>query len=269
MIHKTAFFREAGSGPTVLCIHSSASSSGQWRALMAHLSDRFRVVAPDLYGYGKSPAWPHEFPLRLEDELDLMAPILADTDQVHLVGHSYGGLIALKMALSYPTKVASLTLYEPTCFFLLPTYEPAYKEIKAIRDQTYWLIDEGEPEAAAQTFVSYWAGSAAWDHTPEARRQKFAQGMQKVRLEWTNGFDVPLSMSGILALTIPILLMSGAQTTLAEKGVMQRLQILLSQAEINEFAEMGHMGPITHADEVNQTIATFLERVEEYMIAHV
>ena len=44
------YFREAGSGTSVVCIHSSASSSGQWRALMERLADRFRVIAVDLYG---------------------------------------------------------------------------------------------------------------------------------------------------------------------------------------------------------------------------
>jgi len=53
-----AHFREAGTGQGVVCVHSSASSSGQWRALMDRLSDGFRVIAVDLYGYGKSAAWP-------------------------------------------------------------------------------------------------------------------------------------------------------------------------------------------------------------------
>jgi len=50
------YFREAGAGTPVVCIHSSASSSGQWRALMERLADRFRVIAVDLYGSGKTAA---------------------------------------------------------------------------------------------------------------------------------------------------------------------------------------------------------------------
>src|SRR5262245_10400743 len=53
------YFREAGSGTAVVCIHSSASTSGQWRPLMEYLADRFRVIAVDLYGSGKTAAWPH------------------------------------------------------------------------------------------------------------------------------------------------------------------------------------------------------------------
>jgi pimeloyl-ACP methyl ester carboxylesterase len=47
---QTPYFREAGSGTSVVCIHSSASSSGQWRALMERLAGQFRVIAVDLYG---------------------------------------------------------------------------------------------------------------------------------------------------------------------------------------------------------------------------
>jgi len=44
------FFRESGAGPSVICLHATASSSGQWRALMDRLAGRFRVIAVDLYG---------------------------------------------------------------------------------------------------------------------------------------------------------------------------------------------------------------------------
>ena len=54
------YFRETGSGTSVVCLHSSASSSGQWRALMERLADRFRVIAVDLYGSGKTAAWPQD-----------------------------------------------------------------------------------------------------------------------------------------------------------------------------------------------------------------
>jgi pimeloyl-ACP methyl ester carboxylesterase len=96
-----AHFREAGTGQGLVCVHSSASSSGQWRALMDRLSDGFRVIAVDLYGYGKSPAWPEGCRMYLDDEISLLEPAFRSAgDPFHLVGHSYGGAIALKAALN-------------------------------------------------------------------------------------------------------------------------------------------------------------------------
>ena len=68
------FIRESGSGPTVVCMHASASSSTQWRALSEALSDRFRVVAVDLYGCGRTAAWPQQRPLGLDNEGRCLSP---------------------------------------------------------------------------------------------------------------------------------------------------------------------------------------------------
>ena len=85
-------FREAGLGTSVVCIHSSASSSGQWRALMERLADRFRVIAVDLYGSGKTAAWPQDQPMYLDDELALLNSVFrAAGDRFHLIGHSLVG----------------------------------------------------------------------------------------------------------------------------------------------------------------------------------
>lgn len=77
MQHLMPFFREAGAGPGVVCMHSNASSSSQWRGLMERLAPKFRVLAPDSYGAGKSPAWPTDRPVSLHDEAGLLEPIFA------------------------------------------------------------------------------------------------------------------------------------------------------------------------------------------------
>jgi pimeloyl-ACP methyl ester carboxylesterase len=114
------YFREAGSGTPVVCIHSSASSSGQWRALMERLADRFRVIAVDLYGSGKTAAWPQDHPMHLDDELTLLSSVFrAAGDRFHLIGHSFGAAIALKAALADRDRLLSLVLYEPALFSVL------------------------------------------------------------------------------------------------------------------------------------------------------
>ena len=76
MAQATAHYWESGSGTYVICIHSSASSSSQWQALMSSLSEKYHAVAVDLYGYGKSPDWPSLNDVRLADEISLIEPIL-------------------------------------------------------------------------------------------------------------------------------------------------------------------------------------------------
>jgi len=232
---------------------------------MDALSDRYRVVAMDLYGYGKSPAWPGNRELLLEDEIGLMTPILKNAGKFHLIGHSYGGLIALKLALDDPDRIASLMLYEPTCFFLLfdnGLNDQAGSEILAIRDQTSHLIDIGDLDLAAKRFFDYWVGPGAWSKTPEPSRSSIVERMKKVRSEWATAFDKPLPSSMISALSMSVLLMTGERSTAAARGVVRGLHDLLPKAKVVEFPGLGHMGPVTHPEKVNAAIVAFLDHME-------
>ena len=265
MPNAIAYFRESGSGSTVVCVHSSASSSGQWRSLMDTLSDRYRVIAMDLYGYGKSPAWHGRRDLLLDDEIALMAPILKNAGKFHLIGHSYGGLIALKLAMDDPARISSLTLYEPTCFFLLfdnDSIGRAGREIAAIRDETSHLVDIGDLDLAAKRFFDYWMGPGIWWKTPETSRLSIVKRMKKVRLEWATAFDKPLSSARISALPMPVLLLTGERSTAAARGVVRVLHSLLPQAKVVKLPGLGHMGPVTHPEKVNQPIAVFLDHTK-------
>jgi len=82
------FVRDSGHGTSVVCLHSSASNSSQWRALADRLSGRFRVLAVDLHGCGRTPAWTQNRPLRLDDEVALLDPVWRSAGQsFHIVGH--------------------------------------------------------------------------------------------------------------------------------------------------------------------------------------
>jgi pimeloyl-ACP methyl ester carboxylesterase len=106
------FAREAGTGPGIVCMHSNASSSGQWRDLMELLAPRYRVFAVDSYGAGKSPEWPSDRVITLRDEVALIEPVLAEAGSpVALIGHSYGAAIALMAALTDAGRVRAMALW--------------------------------------------------------------------------------------------------------------------------------------------------------------
>ena len=166
--------REAGRGPAVVCIHASASTSAQWRPLTDRLADRYRLVSGDLYGSGQSPAWPGDRSLTLADERRLLAPAFeAAGGRFHLIGHSYGGAVALEVARAEPGMVASLVLFEPVLFSLLVAEDPAQpaaREIAAVRDDTVAALERGDPHASGARFVDYWMGAGAWAAMPAPRR---------------------------------------------------------------------------------------------------
>ena len=151
------FVRDQGCGPGVLCLHSIASSSSQWRQLSNLLSDRYRVLAVDGYGAGQSPEWPVGRAMRLSDEVDLAAPAIALAgDRFHLVGHSYGAAVAVKLALMHPARLRSLVLYEPTLLHLVAGADPASSPAAGIwhaANDAADAVARGDSLAAAERFI--------------------------------------------------------------------------------------------------------------------
>lgn len=258
--------REVGRGESVICLHSSASSGGQWRSLMDRLSSRWRVLAPDLYGYGKGARADRLSDFSLDDELSWLTPVFERAgDRFHLVGHSYGGLLALLTALRLPSQVKSLVIYEPAAWSIAVHANPAHAgaiEIDRLRRQTIQLVEAGQPDAAAENFVHYWAGPGVWDAMPADRKLITAQGMTKVRAEFLAeilGHDEgQSSLSAFSAITLPVLYLTGSET----KAAVCRLAEVLAPAFVNgrrvDLIGLGHMGPVTHPDAVNREVDAFL-----------
>lgn len=259
------FFRASGHGPAVVCLHASASSSGQWHALTERLSGRFRVLAVDLYGCGRTPAWEPARPLSLHDEVALLAPVWRRAgERFHIVGHSYGGAVALTAALSHASRVASLVVFEPVMFGLLSTSEAdaaAADEIGRVRADTLRLVASGDFDAAAACFGAYWLGHAGWAALPPARRAAMASAMPSVMPQWQAAFAAPPSPQELAAFCVPTQLLSGANSTAAARAVSRLLASALPQASHDELPDCGHMAPVMAPERVNPAIESFLMRV--------
>jgi pimeloyl-ACP methyl ester carboxylesterase len=259
------FFRESGSGPGVVCTHSNASTSGQWAALMERLRPEFHVVAVDSYGAGKSPEWPSDRVITLRDEVALIEPVLARAGApLVLVGHSYGAAVALIGALDRPERVRALALYEPTLFSLVDAESPLPNDADGIRDAvaaSAAALDAGDRDGAAEHFIDYWMGPGSWRGTPEKRRPAIAAAVVNVR-RWKHAlFTEPTPLAAFAALDVPVLYMTGARSTASARAVARSLCAVLPRVERLEFADAGHMGPITHGGPVNEAIAQFLARL--------
>jgi len=264
MHQSVPFVREAGAGPGVVCIHSNASTSGQWHGLMDLLAPKFRVLAPDSYDCGKSPQWPSDRVIRLRDEVALIEPVLTKAGSpLALVGHSYGAAVALIAALANPGRVRAMALYEPTLFALLDAERPAPNEAEGIRNavaDASIALDAADQDTAAERFIDYWMGTGTWKQTPEQRKLPIAASVTNVR-RWAYAlFTEPTPLEAFGSLDIPVLYMVGKRSTASAHGVARLLGSALPRVELVEFENLGHMGPVTHPERVNEVIGQFLER---------
>jgi len=258
------FFREAGTGPGVVCLHANASTSGQWRGLMDRLAPKLHVLAPDSYGAGKSPDWPSDRTIRLLDEVALIEPVLARAGSpVALVGHSYGAAVALIAAMADPGRVRTMVLYEPALFALLDAEAPPPNEADGIRDavaEAGLALEAGNRDGAAERFIDYWMGCCAWKQTPEQRKPPIAGSVVNVR-GWAHAlFTEPTPLDAFRSLDVPVLYLVGKRSSASARGVARLLTTALPRVELVELDDLGHMGPITHPDLINDVIARYLER---------
>jgi pimeloyl-ACP methyl ester carboxylesterase len=259
------YFREAGAGPGVVCLHANAGHSGQWRALSDMLAATHHVLCADSYGHGRSPAWPANRPLRLRDEVALLEPVFERAaDPFVLVAHSYGAAVALMAALAQPRRVRALVLYEPTLFALLDQEKPAPNQadgMRAVLAKMAAALEAGFPARAAGHFIDYWMGPGAWDSTPESRRGGIAASVTNARA-WARAlFEEPATLAAFRTLDMPVLYMMGRHTPASARGVARLLTGALPRVEVVCFEQLGHMGPVTHPEIVNVTIRGFLEKL--------
>src|SRR5258706_13589554 len=182
-------FVEQGSGDPVVLLHCSGSSQLQWRALIDRLSRDFRVLAPDRSGYGATGAWPGRAPFTLEEEAQIVLALLERCGEpAHLVGHSYGGAVALNVARARGELVRSLAVIEPVAFHLLREGDheddAALAEVADIAGTVERSLDRGDYDHGFGRFVDYWSGAGASTASAPAKRSAIAAHLPKAALDF-------------------------------------------------------------------------------------
>jgi pimeloyl-ACP methyl ester carboxylesterase len=181
---------------------------------------------------------------------------------VHLVGHSYGGGVALKIASARPQAIASLTLYEPSAFHLLALLgergEAARAEIEAIAATIGEGIVSGAYRDAASQFVDYWNGPGAWMAMRPSVRDALVRWLPKASLDYRALINdtTPLASYGRLA--CPVHLIRGEYARGPSRLIVDELARALPRATRDVVAGAGHMGPLTHPFEVNLCMAGYI-----------
>jgi len=246
--------------PTVVLLHSSASSARQWERLVEALAPHFRVRAIEFHGHGERTAWGGDAPLTLADEAALAVPLLEEAGGAHVVGHSYGAAVALKLTTMYPKLVRSLVAYEPVLFRWLIddiAHRRAAQDVVDVADVMRDRLANDQEHSAAQRFVDFWSGGA-WESLPSGKQTSIAARMRAVIQHFDALFREPLQRAQLALLKMPMMFVSGARTVAVTRRIAELLRLSLPHAKHEVLPAMGHMGPITHATEFNRRVVEFL-----------
>jgi pimeloyl-ACP methyl ester carboxylesterase len=258
----TLDYAEQGSGEPVVLLHSSVSGNRQWRSLADALSDRYRSLAVNLFGYGETTAWPGNTSQSLYAQACLVF-LLPGIDQgpIHLVGHSFGAAVALKAALLLGERVKSLVLIEPNPFRLLQQEgrTQAFLEARELRDHVKLFGSLGDWDKVAERFADYWGGEGTWAAMPEKRRSAFAAGLQPNFYEWDAVMGEETTLEQWKSIRTPTLVMSDPGTRRPIREIVELFASACPHWRFHAMAGGGHMAPLTRPELVNPQVRQFLD----------
>ena len=250
-------WREAGSGAPALLLHCTLAHSGAWSGVMARLSDRLAMRAPDLPGHGRTDLDPARLPQE-QALADALALPPADRP-AHVIGHSFGGTVALRLAVAAPERVASLTLVDPVLFALLAETDPgAYAAEMAEAGPARARMAAGDWEGAAEAFLARWGTGAP---PSPAQRAAMVSGMPFV---WRSEAEIAIPETATLdaarlrRIAVPTLVVTGAASPASIGAIAEGLAQVIPNLRRVEIPGAGHMVPITHPAEVSAAIRDFL-----------
>jgi pimeloyl-ACP methyl ester carboxylesterase len=246
---------------TVLLLHASASSARQWQALAEALQPRWQVLTLDFHGHGERAAWRGAAPLTLADDAALATSLLAEAGGGHVVGHSYGGAVALKLASQWPWLVRSVVAYEPVLVRLLMDHaggRDVLGEAVAIAEGIRERLARDQDEAAARLFVEYWSGPGAWALMPLGRRAAVVMRMSSVLRQYDALVREPVPLAQLAPLRLPMLMLSGERSVRTTRRIAALLRAGLPQAQHEVLPGLDHMSPITRPESFNRRVLRFL-----------
>jgi pimeloyl-ACP methyl ester carboxylesterase len=243
----------------VIALHGPGASGGQWRRLGETLGARYELIAPSFYGCGSTGPWRGERAFSLEAEARRIVAIVDGVGSpAHLVGHSYGGAVALEVARARPSQVASLSLFEPSSFHLLRQLggraAAELLQIEAVAGTIRAGLVSGAYSAAAAAFVDHWRGAGTWESLWPEARERLIDGLPTAALCILALVEHEMPEAAYGRIRCPALIVCGEHARAPSRLIAEELARRLPCGLLEVVPGAGHMGPLTHPGEVNRLL---------------
>lgn len=254
-----------GQGPrAALAIHCSLADANIWGGMARTLSDALTITAFDMPGHGQSGDWDARGEMS-----GVCAGIAADfagaDAPVDLIGHSFGGVVALRLAVERPELVRSLVMIEPVFFAAGLRHRPEAGAAHLAEQRVFEAaMAAGDRAEAARSFIGQWGGGRPWESFGAEARARMAGQMPLITAAGPALYDDAggLLEPGVLeGVEMPALLLEGSEAPEIISAINEALAVRLPHARRGVIDGAGHMSVATHPEQVGTEILQFLQKV--------
>ena len=253
-------YNESGSGPAVVLVPGSCSTGAAWRSVISHLGDGFRCVTTSLLGYGDTDECRTMADASIDHECHVVEQVIERVGgRVHLVGHSFGGLVALAVALRGHAPLASLTILEaPAVGFLRGEGEEShYRDFIHLTDSYFRSYRNGNREAIA-AMIDFYGGPGTFDSWPQRVQAQAVETTEVYKLDWAGAYAFTPSDAALSALAVPTEIIVGAMSRRAVRRANEAVMHRIPSAALWEIEGAAHFMIATHPEQVAKIISAFL-----------
>jgi pimeloyl-ACP methyl ester carboxylesterase len=260
--HGTIDYCEQGKGPTIVFVPGSWTARTTWSGIVEPLESRFRTVTTSLPGYGGTRENRTVADCSIDRSSETVeAAIRRAGGAVHLVGHSYGALVCLDIALCGLMPLMSLTLIEPVTFGLLRQVGELslYEQFTKTHEDYVRSFEAGEREAARR-IVDYLDGPGRFAALPPRLREQIITTTPSHILDMRSGFDPTIAALGNILL--PTRVLRGERTPPALHRCADILSRAMANASLHTIGGAGHFMTVTHATELAEHVGDHVMKTE-------
>ena len=257
-------YAECGTGPTVVLVPGSCSTGAAWRPVIASWNGQFRCVTTSLLGYGGTVERRTASDPDISHEAEMLETVIRKADsRVHLVGHSFGGLVALAVALRNRVPLASLVILEAPGPELLRDRgeHQHYRAFRRMTDAHFAAFDGGKVEAIA-AMIDFYGGAGTYASWPLRVRAYAVETTPVNILDWASAYGFPLSAASLSAVQIPAFVIMGGASHPAVERANALLSECMSEAALATIDTAAHFMIATHPNEVGRLIAQHVHSAE-------
>ncbi|MET0850453.1 MAG: alpha/beta hydrolase [Candidatus Rokuibacteriota bacterium] len=250
-------YEETGAGPVALLVHGSPGNARAWARVGERLAGRFRVIAPDLPGYGETTHQPEAEGPDVTFGCELIEALVRYVGPpAVLAGHSYGGVVALAVGLRGRVPVGALALFEPVAVpALAMAGEPdAYAAAKTVFDDYIARAGAGD-HGAVRTMVDFWFGAGAFARMPEPLTAYMMKETASNVRDVTATFRQRYSVEALGKLRMPVTMVVGARSPEVTRRIAQAIARHVPHGSVQTLEGANHALTTTHADAVAEAIA--------------